>query len=122
MGPHVPKLWWTGLGNGIKHAESTHDHRVPAEKWYTLRLDGTGFSKFIPRLRKRGVFAKHGYCPKFAHIMCEVSMALMTKFNAVCAYTQSDEITLVVKPIPLHKHQEPHIYSGALTVLSGLVS
>ena len=42
------------------------------EMWLSLRLDGTGFSKYIPRLKRAGLLEGAGYSAIFADIMQEV--------------------------------------------------
>jgi tRNA(His) 5'-end guanylyltransferase len=63
--------------------------RVPAG-YIVLRLDGKGFSKFTE---------KHFQKPfdkRFSKMMVDVTTALMEEFGAVYAYTQSDEISLLL--------------------------
>ena len=60
----------------------------------SLRLDGKGFSKIIPKLKQAGLLEAGGYSATFADIMQEVATAIMHKFSGVCAFTQSDEVTV----------------------------
>jgi hypothetical protein len=38
--------------------EKTLIDKVPGEMWYSLRLDGTGFSKAVKSLRNKGIIEK----------------------------------------------------------------
>ena len=68
----------------------------------SLRLDGKGFSKIIPKLKHAGLLEGGGYSATFADIMQEVATAVMHKFSGVCAFTQSDEVTVRVSQSTSH--------------------
>ena len=98
MAPFVSKTLWTHLGDAIsKGAERIPGYNVSGEKWISLRLDGSGFSKLLKVLRNKGIFNK-GYSPYFANIMKTCVVALMNKVNGKYGYTQSDEMTILIKP------------------------
>jgi hypothetical protein len=42
----------------VASKENTLIDKVPGEMWYSLRLDGTGFSKAIKSLRTKGIIEK----------------------------------------------------------------
>jgi len=92
--------------------------------YISLRLDGTGFSKFIPRIVRAGLLEGNGgYSPIFADIMQEAATTVMTKFHGVCAFTQSDEMTILVPPANVVRgKQEPHVYNGRVAKLGTLAS
>jgi len=61
LAPHVPKLAWTSLGNLIVQKEKQCHENVPGEKWISLRLDGTAFSKTVKAMRRAGVLEAAGF-------------------------------------------------------------
>lgn len=93
------------LGELVKFMESdfeTHlDKKIPA----IIRLDGKGFSKLTSKL-------KNPFNPQFEQIMITVTQFLCEKVqDVVAAYTQSDEITLVVVPKPSkEENKEPNAW------------
>lgn len=120
--PFIDKTSWADLGNAIKDAERPTFVSVPGDRWISLRCDGTGFSKQLRRLRKHGVFCE-GYSDAFAEIMVRCCHDLMEKFNAKCAYTQSDEMTILVAPTSVIRgEREPHLYSGRVQKLCSLAA
>jgi len=123
--PHLPKTLWTELGDAIKEAERPCASSIAGERFITLRLDGTGFSKFIPRLRKAGLLEAQGYSKTFADIMKECAVTVMKQFKGVCCYTQSDEMTIVIKPASVAGRppvQQPHMYNGRVSKLTSLAA
>ncbi|CAB9500146.1 expressed unknown protein [Seminavis robusta] len=100
MAPSVPKQDWTVLGDALKEAEQATGYTrniIPSDKWISLRCSGMGFSKLFKHLQKLGVFSKR-QSPEFAAMMRACCEDLMTKFDARCAHTQSDEITVLLPP------------------------
>mmetsp|Transcript_64222 Transcript_64222/g.54423 ORF Transcript_64222/g.54423 Transcript_64222/m.54423 type:complete len:120 (-) Transcript_64222:604-963(-) len=95
--PHVSKPLWTKLGNAICKREKIGEYNVPGDKWMTLRLDGSGFSKLLKVLTKKGIF-NQGYSEEFGNIQKKCITALMKKVNAKFGYTQSDEMTVIIRP------------------------
>jgi len=119
--PRVAKEKWSRLGDELRRSE-TSVHSVPGDRWMSLRLDGTGFSKLLRRFRKAGVFGD-GYSPRFGEIMCECLVSCMEKFGAVIGYSQSDEMTLLVPPRRVIRGvQEVHMYSGRVVKLCTLAA
>lgn len=134
--PDVAKPLWTQLGDSITPHEgkrpvefySGHGDRIDGEKWITLRLDGHGFSRFTRVLRRRGVLPEIGFSPDFAEMMQAVAERLCREFSPKYAYTQSDEITLVIPPTGLvppprradpRRSSSPRVESGAGKADSG---
>ena len=87
LAPHIPKLSWTSLGNLIVQKEKQCFENVHGEKWISLRLDGTGFSKTVKAMRAAGVLEAEGFSKTFAECMQACCFALMEKFNAKIGYT-----------------------------------
>ena len=81
------------LGNRIKTYEQAYDYYMPYRLPVIIRLDGKGFSKFTRNIKAD---------KPFDEFLCEC-MSKTTKYVAekiegcVFGYTQSDEITLVIK-------------------------
>ncbi len=90
---------WQPLGDKLSANERTSSacSTISQDSYYTLRLDGKGFSKVLPRLRSLGFLEPNGYSQMFGEIMQETALAVATKTfpNALYVFTQSDEITVV---------------------------
>lgn len=74
----------------IRAGECFHNIRVLPAAWVVIRLDGHGFTRFTNR-RFTKPFDRvfHGY-------MVETARALLEKFHGLYAYTESDEISLLL--------------------------
>ena len=81
------------LGQRMKAYEQEYRQAVPEGKWIILRLDGRGFSRFTKKMR----FGKP-FDGVMSEMMSRTALALAKDFQAVAAYMQSDEITLVLPP------------------------
>ncbi|CAE7649010.1 unnamed protein product [Symbiodinium necroappetens] len=120
--PFIPKSTWTCLGDALRDCETLDVQEVPGERFITLRLDGSGFSKLTRRMTALGVFSG-GYSAEFAEIMRECCQSLMTKFNAACGYTQSDEMTLVIPAASIVRgEQQCHSHSGRVLKICTLAA
>jgi len=76
------------MGDRLKNYESVEAQRRCMDLLPIIgRLDGKGFSKFT-----RGL--KRPYDKQLSDLMIETTKYLVEETNAVCGYTQSDEITL----------------------------
>lgn len=82
----------------MKVAEAKLDLSLDPEKYWLVRLDGCGFSKFTKSFRKP-------YDERIHTAMVQTANDLLTRFCAACAYTVSDEITLV---FPSRRHYLDH--------------
>lgn len=123
LAPYIPKGQWARLGDAIKVAERPTSTAVPGEKWISLRCDGTGFSKFLPRLRAQGVLPESGFSDQLAEIMQKTCRALMEKFHATCGFTQSDEMTVLIAPANIVRGvQQCHPYNGRIQKLCSLAA
>lgn len=120
--PFIPKSTWTCLGDALRDCETLDVQEVPGERFITLRLDGSGFSKLTRRMTALGVFSG-GYSAEFAEIMRECCQSLMTKFNAACGYTQSDEMTIVIPAASIVRgEQQCHSHSGRVLKICTLAA
>lgn len=122
--PHVRKARWTALGDEVRKAEELAVARVPGDRWISLRLDGCGFGKFVRACRAQGLFPPRGYAEEFAHLMQTGCAALAGKFHAFVAYTQSDEMTLLIPPAPVSAagEQGPHVFNGRVMKLCSVAA
>jgi len=132
--PFLPKKQWNLVGDLVSAKEKnpcpeTNNTYIPGRKWMSLRLDGSGFSKYVKRLRSEGVFPERGFSPEFAEIMQTCAQGLMNRLKGYCVYTQSDEITVLVPPTSLQKlpndapegavaEHFPHEYNGRVQKLT----
>lgn len=120
--PFIAKAVWSQLGDALRDCEFPVMHRIPGERFITLRLDGSGFSKLTKRLSSSGAFSE-GYSGEFAQLMRECCQSLMVKFSAICGYTQSDEMTLVISPASVVRgEQQCHSHGGRVVKLCTLAA
>lgn len=97
----------TEFASRMKSYEAQYETVLSPEKWTIIRLDGHGFSKFTRGFDKP-------FDSYLAEIMINTAQETMDEFNAVTAYVQSDEITIVLKPDP------NLVYSGRVQKLTSL--
>mmetsp|Transcript_93033 Transcript_93033/g.165476 ORF Transcript_93033/g.165476 Transcript_93033/m.165476 type:complete len:348 (+) Transcript_93033:50-1093(+) len=115
--PFVPKAFWTKIGDVLQPHERPEVQRIPGERFITLRLDGSCFSKLTRRLSALGVL-ESGYSEDFAGIMRDCCTSLMSKTNAKCGYTQSDEMTVVIGACSVVRgEQQCHMNGGRVLKL-----
>lgn len=112
----VSRKCWSALAADVVAREQTATMAVLAAQYYTLRLDVRGMSKLRRRLVDAGAMPI-GFCDWFAQLMRDVAADLAGMFAAKWAYTQGDEITLLVAPI-VARHQ----YNGARDKLVSLAA
>lgn len=100
MPPFFPKNVWMALGDYISSKEHEPVMVVPNDKCYTIRLDIRSMSKYKKKfLQFTGEANKDTlYSPIFGQFMVDTTKVLCKEFSAHCAFTQSDEITLLIKP------------------------
>ncbi len=80
------------LGDRLRRQEVYHSLRVPLGVWTIVRVDGCGFSKLT---------ASHFDKPfdsRFSDAMTCAARALLERLQGVYAYTESDEISLLLPP------------------------
>lgn len=125
--PYIPKSYWNDLGDAVNIKEKQQIYNIDGNKWISLRLDGSGFSKLIKALRRQKIIEKEGFSYRFAKCMQESCIMLMDKFNGVIGFTQSDEIIIFIPPTRVIRGiQEPHNRKGRVckiaTLAAGLVT
>jgi len=74
----------------LRAAECFHALRVPPGTWPVLRVDGRGFSRLT-----EARFDKP-FDDRFHQLMCQTAQALVTDLGALLAYTESDEISVLL--------------------------
>jgi tRNA(His) 5'-end guanylyltransferase len=120
--PFIDKKTWADVEALVTRTEKDCVYSVPGDEYMTLRLDGSGFSRLLARLRRKGVFAE-GYCPTFAALMQSCCRTLMERHAALCGYTQSDEMTLIIPPSNVIRGvQQAHGRSGRVLKIATLAA
>ncbi len=74
----------------MRLGEAFHALRLPPNAWTVVRVDGRSFSRFTETR-----FDKP-FDPRFRDLMLAAARALMAELNALYAYTESDEISLLL--------------------------
>ena len=69
-----------------------HGLTVPPNMWTIVRVDGRAFSAFTE------THFDKPFDPRFSEAMVETATSLLTSFDAVYAYTESDEISVLFSP------------------------
>ena len=77
---------------GQRSREWFHPLVVLPGAWTVLRMDGRSFSRFT-----ESRFDKP-FDPRFAQLMTDTAETVLTEFNARYAYTESDEISILLDP------------------------
>lgn len=120
--PFIAKEHWTELGDSIRAKEQPSLAVAPGSATISFRCDGTGFNKFTKALRAAAVM-QAGYSQDLANMMQACCKALMEKFNGYAAYTQSDELTVLVDAASVVRgKQECHVYGGRIQKLCSLAA
>jgi len=87
--------------------------RVPPECYIVLRLDGKGFSQFTYKRFEKPFDAR------MSEMMVKAATVLMKEFGAIYAFTESDEMSLVLPPsFDLHDREVEKLTS----ISAGIVS
>ncbi len=90
------------LGTRIKKYEKESEYIIPYSNYIIVRVDGHKFSKFTKGFKKP-------FDSIIVETMENTAKDLFVEFNAVTAYVQSDEITLVIPPQFSIKHTQTSI-------------
>lgn len=123
LAPHVPKAQWTVLGDAVSAREKSSAGSVDGSRWISLRLDGSGFSRAVKLMRRKGVLEEEGFSDTFAECMQSCLRALMEHFTARLGYTQSDEMILFIPPMSVVRgEQQVHARSGRVVKLTTLAA
>ncbi len=110
------------LGDRMKHYEGLCETKIDPSSHIIVRVDGHKFSSFSKGFKKPFDFI-------LSEAMRLTSMDMLEEFNAVTAYVQSDEITLIIPSLmTTDKHKganKPgwtHGYSGRIQKMSSLIA
>ncbi len=87
------------LDGRMRAGEYFHGLRVPQGMWMVLRLDGRSFSRFTERLEKP-------FDPRFQDLMVETARTLLDNTSGLHAYTESNEISVVLPHASDHFNRE----------------
>jgi tRNA(His) guanylyltransferase len=74
----------------MRAGEAFHSLQVPQGVWTVLRLDGRGFSRFTKQHFEKPFDAR------FHELMRHTAQAVMREWEGLYAYTESDEISLLL--------------------------
>jgi len=119
------------LGDRMKYYEKQYELEISSDSHLCIRIDGHKFSSFT-----------HGFKKPFDDILSKAmeltAMDLLTEFNAVTSYVQSDEISLIIPTYKdntvdnrkstkhkLHKcvkEDWKHNYSGRVQKIASLIA
>ena len=102
------------LHKRMKLYEGCYKTIITPRSYVIIRLDGKNFSKYTNKLNKP-------FDSDFSHAMDETAIALCDYFNAKFAYTQSDEISLVITEIGGDVEAQPQ-FGNSLQKLCSLTS
>lgn len=91
------KTIWDPLGDKLSSNEKACPVIIESNKFFTIRLDGKNFRTVVPELRRLGIFSTE-YSVEFEEIMVTIAKRCSKMFEGVVdIFTQSDEITIVVR-------------------------
>lgn len=103
------------FGDRMKAYESVFTSAsISREDWICVRLDGKGFSKFTKKFSKpfdMFLYYAFSYATK----------KLIKETKAVLAFTQSDEITLLISP-SISKESSEHWFGGKVSKLNSILA
>lgn len=123
LAPRVPKPTWNALGDLVAERERNSSGSTGGERWISLRLDGSGFSRTVKVMRHKGILESEGFSEVFASCMQASLRALMEHVHARIGYTQSDEMCVFIPPANVVRgEQQPHMRNGRVTKLTTLAS
>lgn len=121
--PHVPKVVWTALGDLVSAREKSSAGVVDGNRWISLRLDGSGFSRAVRTMRNQGILQESGFSDVFASCMQSCLRVLMEHFKSRVGYTQSDEMIVFIQPASVIRGvQQVHLRGGRVTKLTTLAA
>jgi tRNA(His) guanylyltransferase len=100
------------LGHMQKSYEDATDYKLPSGLPIIARVDGRSFHNFTALMKKP-------YDLKLVEMMHGTAKHLLTKFNALTTYTQSDEITLL---LPIFRAPDRDAFSRRLQKMCSLIA
>jgi tRNA(His) 5'-end guanylyltransferase len=112
--PEQHKIMWKKIGNRIKALEAANEQTVPTENCFVVRLDGCSFHTFTKGMNRP-------FDNRIITTMERTTADIVSKFHALTAFCQSDEITLLFPPCDPEKRQT-HIYKGRVQKLCSILA
>jgi len=97
----------------MRLGESFHNLRLLPRAWVILRVDGHGFSRFTYQRFEKP------FDPRFHNFMIHTSQQLLERFHGLYAYTESDEISIL---LPRNWDQFDRSLEKACSLSSALAS
>jgi len=97
----------------MREGEAYHAARLPRDHWIVLRVDGHGFSRLT-----EAHFQKP-FDPTFHECMVKTAQALLEEFDALYAYTESDEISVL---LPANWAMFDRSHEKAISISAGIAS
>lgn len=101
------------LATRMKRYEQSYDFRVPPRTYVIVRLDGHGFSKYTKKMNKP-------FDNVFSDAMDFTAAGLCERFTPKFAYTQSDEISLILTDFENIEAQQ--IFDGKVQKICSLTA
>lgn len=105
----ISRKAWNACGDFVCSHEKQSLLVVPSQNIITLRLDIKNMSVLKSKLLTLG-FLRSPWDPVFANFMIDITLKLAKYYRATYAYTQSDEITLII--IPTNNPSYGHPFGG----------
>lgn len=120
--PAVAKEHWTQTAIIAKSRENPSSP-VRGHQFFTLRLDGVSFGRFITSCRALRLFPQ-GYSSHFSKLMLAAAEAVQRRVHGTFVFTQSDEMTILVPPCAQAPDGSypPHMYAGRVAKLTTLAA
>lgn len=97
----------------MRRGERFHSKRLPENSWVVVRVDGHSFSRLT------STHFQKPFDEAFHHSMVQAAQALIEEFNGVYAYTESDEISLL---LPLDWSTFDRSHEKTISLSAGLAS
>lgn len=102
------------LDSRLRALECFHALKVLPGTWPVLRLDGRGFSRLTETRFEKP------FDPRFHDLMCRTAEALVTELGGLYAYTESDEISVLLpRETQLFDREVEKLVSISAAVASG---
>lgn len=106
------------LDTQMRANEIYHGLRVLDGLWAIVRVDGRSFTKVTGRMSMERPFDE-----RFSVYMRNVASELLTEFNGVYAYTESDEVSIVLPPsFDLFNRKQEKLASVSAGIASAVFS
>jgi tRNA(His) 5'-end guanylyltransferase len=105
---------WKQIGDRIKALEGESESFIPPDRCFVVRLDGCNFHTFTKGMTRP-------FDQRIITTMERTTTNLVSKFYALTAFCQSDEITLLFPSCDVEKRQT-HLYNGRIQKLCSVIA